>query len=778
MSRTLAHRPATPRTGALLLAFGLAASQFASPARADDPPPGRKIYEARCASCHGAQGEGTLEEYPHPLAGRRPLESLTKYVAETMPADDPGNITSEESQLVSAYIYEEYYSQAAQARNTPRLELSRLTVRQYQNTVSDLVGSFRGEAKWGEERGLKGQYFKSRRRRGGAALERVDPEVSFDFGVKAPDPEKLDAFEFTIQWEGSVLAPETGEYEFIVKTDHATRLWVNDPEKPLIDAFVKSGNDNEYRGSIRLLGGRPYTLRLEFSKAKQGVDDSDKRKGPPPEVPAFIRLEWKPPHRAAEVIPRHCLSTTRVPRRFVVAAPFPPDDRTAGYERGTSISREWEQATTEAAIETAGYVSENLRELAGTRDDAPDRAAKLREFATRFAERAFRRPLSDELRALYIDRQFEDAQGDPAAAVKRVVLLVLKSPRFLYREPGRGGDAYDVAARLAFDLWDSLPDTELLKAAASNQLANPEQVARQAERMLADLRARAKVRDFLMQWLKVDQTPELAKDKALFPEFDEALASDLRTSLDLFLDDAVWGDASDFRSLLLSEEMYLNGRLAKLYGADLPADAPFQKVRPSDGERAGIISHPYLMSLFAYTQTSSPIHRGVFLARGVLGRALRPPPIAVAPLAPDLHAGLTTRERVSLQTSPEACLSCHTMINSLGFTLENFDALGRYRREEQGKPVDASGWYQTTAGEERKFAGVRELATFLSGHDETHGAFVDQLFHYLVKQPIRGFGLDTPSRLREAFVSHDFNIRKLIIDIATTAALPQPPDRS
>ena len=156
-------------------------------------------------------------------------------------------------------------------------------------------------------------------------------------------------------------------------------------------------------------------------------------------------------------------------------------------------------------------------------------------------------------------------------------------------------------------------------------------------------------------------------------------------------------------------------------------------------ERAGVLTHPYLMASFAYTASSSPIHRGVFIARSVLGRVLRPPPEAVAPLAPDLHPDLTTRQRVTLQTKPESCQSCHGMINPLGFTLEHFDAVGRYRNEEKGRPIDATGSYETRAGEMVKFDGVRDLAAFLAGSEETHTAFVQQLFHYLVKQPVRAY---------------------------------------
>jgi hypothetical protein len=730
---------------------------------------GEQIYRQQCAACHGTAGEGT-DEYPRALAGDRSVPQLARLIAKTMPEDDPGTCVGDDADKVAGYIHESFYSKAARERNKPpRIELSRLTVRQYLNTVADLVGGFRSPGNWDDKRGLHGEYFKSRRyRQSDRAIDRVDPEVRFDFGEESPDPEKMDAAQFSIRWEGSVLAPETGDYEFIVRTEHATRLWVNDLNRPLIDATVKSEIDTEHHESIRLLGGRVYPIRLEFSKAKQGVDDSKKNKPKP--VKASVALEWKPPHRAAEVIPARHLSPNKFPEAFVVTTPFPPDDRSIGYERGTSVSKAWDQATTDAAIEVAGYVSAHLRELSGVSADADDAGPRLREFCLKLAERAFRRPLSDEQTALYVDRQFEEA-GSNEAAVKRVVMLVLKSPRFLYREPGTSADGYDVAARLSFGLWDSPPDPPLLEAAASGRLATREQVVEQAERMVADLRTRAKVREFLLQWLNVEQFPDLSKDPGAYPGFDAAVASDLRTSLELFLDDVVWGEGSDFRQLLLADYVYVNGRLSKLYGGDLPPDAPFQKVALDRGERAGVVTHPYLLSAFAYTATSSPIHRGVFLARSLLGRSLRPPPEAVAPLAPELHAGLTTRERVTLQTSPAACLSCHGMINPLGFGLEQFDAVGRYRSEEKGRPVDATGVYEPPSGGSVPFAGARELASALAGSEETPTAFVEQLFHHLVKQPARAFGARALPDLRRSFVADGFPVRKLIVEIMATSAL-------
>jgi Protein of unknown function (DUF1592)/Protein of unknown function (DUF1588)/PA14 domain/Protein of unknown function (DUF1595)/Cytochrome C oxidase, cbb3-type, subunit III len=750
---------------------------------------GEKIYRERCASCHGASGEGTDDHYPRPLIGERPVASLARLIAKTMPEDAPGDCVGEDADKVAAYIYQTFYSKDAQARNKfrlPRIELSRLTVRQYRNAVTDLIGSFRNPVRWDDQRGLKGEYTSRGRRRrdnngASGSVNRVDPEINFQFGTSSPIPEQdalkdvakrwqraplllvpLRSFrpfsqEFRVTWQGSLLASETGEYEFRVKTENAAKLSVNDLRRPLIDALVKSGSDTEYRGAIYLLGGRAYPIRLELSRAK--------------EITSSVVLEWKAPRRAFEVIPRRNLLPVSMPETFVLTPPFPPDDRSAGYERGTSVSKAWDLATTDAAIEVASYVVAHLKELSGVNDDAADREAKLREFCRKFAERAFRRPLSDEHKAIFLDHQFKGAP-DLDTAVKRVVLLVLKSPRFLYRETSHGRpDGYDVASRLSFGLWDSLPDQTLLDAAASGQLATRDQVTRQAERMVSDPRTRSKLGGFFLQWLKIDQARDIVKDPKLYPEFGEAVVSDLRTSLELFLEDVIGSGASDYRQLFEANYVYLNGRLAPLYGARLPAEAPFQKVPLEQEERAGLLTHPYLMANFAYTATSSPIHRGVFIARSVLGRVLRPPPEAVAPLAPDLHPDLTTRQRVAIQTQPESCRSCHGMINPLGFTLEHFDALGRYRKEEKGKPIDATGSYETRSGEAVKFSGVHDLAAYLTTSGESHSAFVQQLFHYLVKQPIGAFGRQELPELRRYFLAHDFNIRKLMVEIMASSAL-------
>lgn len=725
---------------------------------------GEEIYRMQCAKCHGAKGEGNDDHYPHPLIGDRSLQELTQYVDKSMPEEDPKACVGEEAVAVSKYVFDSFYSRVAQARNRPvRIELSRLTVRQYRQSVADLFTPGGEPTRWETARGLKGEYFKSRRfNRREREIERVDGQVSFQFGEGSPEKGKFDDAEFAIRWQGSVIAPETGEYEFNLKTENGARLWVNNTQVPLVDVWVRSGTELDHKASVFLLGGRAYPLKLEMFKSKEAKEKT-----------ASVSLEWKLARRPAELVPERFLLPDTVPATYVVSTAFPPDDRSVGYERGTSISKEWDKAATDAAVDAATFVAQRVNELAGTRTEAADRRAKIQEYCRQLAERAFRRPLTPEQQEFFITRQFA-ADTPVEVGAKRSVLLVLKSPRFLYRELSEQPDAYVVASRLAFGLWDSLPDQPLLDAARKGQLKTPDQVAAQAKRMLTDRRAESKLKEFLLQWLKVDQVPDIAKDPQLFPEFTPQVAADLRTSLDLFLTEVVTSEQADFRQFLVSDSLFLNGRLSQLYGGDLPADAPFQQVTLEPHERAGILSHPYLMAGFAYTATSSPIHRGVFLARSVLGRALRVPPEAVAPLVADLHPNLTTRERVALQTKPEVCQTCHAMLNPLGFTLENFDALGRFREQEKGRPVDATGMYQTRDGEIVKFTGVRELATFLAASPETHAAFTEQLFHYLVKQPIRAYGTEQMSELRAAFQKHDFNVRDLMVEIMVTACLKSP----
>lgn len=760
----------------------LLVSQTSMWAEADLKARGQAIYREQCAECHGDKGQGVPEKYDDPLVGNRSLDSLTRRIDRTMPEDKAELCVGDDARAVAEYIFDAFYSPEARGEfETPPLDLSRLTVSQFRNTVADLVGRFRN---WnvrglGPERGLKARYsgtpdYKPVDDKGkkvdppkDVSFERIDAAVKFDFKEGSPAPDKFSSEKFRIEWNGSIFADETGEYEFVIRTQNGARLWANDlntndeRSSHVIDAWVSSGPDvREESGRIFLLGGRAYPIRMEFFTYKEKT--------------ASIELLWKPPHGILETVPSRVLSTERPPEVFVAATPFPADDRSYGYERGTAISEAWYNSVLQASIETADHVMERIDSLAGTKPDDKERANKLRKFCETFTETAFRRPLSDEDRHEFVDELFKTADT-PEKAVKRCVLAVLQSPRFLYPLlPSKtADDAWGTAAKLALILWDSLPDANLTKAAQTNQLAKPQQIQAQANRMLNDPRAKAKMRGFFHQWLELDRAQDVTKDSRQFPQFTPAVMADLRTSLELFLDDVVWSDSPDYRRLLLDDHLFLNDRLAKLYGAPPPASG-FQRVKLDGGKRAGVVTHPYLLAAFSYHNNTSPIHRGVFLTRNIVGMTLKPPPEAIEFEDAKFDPKLTMREKVTELTRSKACMACHSTINPLGFSLENFDAIGRWRAKEKNRPIDASGEFTTEEGQTVALQNARNLAEFAAENESAHRAYVRHLFHHFVKQPAAAYGFETLDRLTDSFEDNRYNIRHLLTEIALTASTPSP----
>ncbi len=759
-----------------LLVTTAAALLHGTATAADRDHPGAIIYQDLCANCHGAQGEGVPGKYDEPLIGDRTLESLARKIERTMPEEDPDTCVGEDARQVTAYIYDAFYSPAAQARiRPPEIDLTRLTVPQFRASVADLIGHFRSgsDKDWGHERGLR-HFYSSPEILSGEDRKQLKPNadprkktvkvegradrVDFQFGPDSPIKDKLDPDEFELRFEGSVIAPETGVYEFIVRSENGFRLWINDRDKALIDARVSSGGEvREERATLYLLGGRAYHLNLEHFKFREKT--------------ASLQLLWKPPHGVAQIIPRRQLSPERMREVMIVSTPFPADDRSLGYERGSSLSKEWDQAVTQAAIAVAGHVEARLDELAGTKPDAEDRNAKLVAFAETFAETAFRRPLDDTQKKI-IAAQFKEAKT-PALAVKRAVLFTLKSPRFLY--PGLldndKPDDYAVAARLALALWDSIPDKRLLQAAKENRLHERSDVLRAAQRLAADPRARAKMDGFFHHWLELDHAENASKDPKAFPGFGQAALADLRTSLRLFIEDTVWGEASDYRQLLQADYLYLNASLAKLYGKKVEGD-DFQRVGFDPKQRAGVVTHPYLLSAFASARATSPIHRGVFLTRNIVGMSLKSPPVAVAFEESHFKPGLTMREKVTELTRDGNCMSCHALINPLGFSLENFDAIGRWRTKDENKPVDPVAELPLDDGRKTiRLAGPRDIVNHVVSAPDGHRAFIRHLFHHIVKQPAAAYGHSTLDDLQKSFAQNQFHIQKLLAEIATLTAI-------
>lgn len=738
---------------------------------------GAALFADQCADCHGSAGQGT-ELRRQALAGDLPVKELARVIAETMPEGDPESCVGAEAEAIARHAHKAFYSPLAQARiRPPRRELSRLTVRQYEQTLADLFAEFRGRQEPEGAHGLSARFMKRVNAAGiGDPVRLVLPRAAFQLSqieelpesfrdpeVEGPERFGNSRIDVVVTISGGLTAPETGNYEFLVETDSGVELDIN--ETAVIDAKIRSDSEKQVRGSIRLVGGRTYPLKLQTSRTKQ--EDLQ------------LALRWRPPAGIEEVVPERVLSAARFSRVHATSVRFPADDRSVGYVRGASVSAAWDEATTAAALEAVEFVLADLPAFLGVSEDDTIERKKARAFCERFASTAFRRPLNESERRVLIDRFFVgddlDEESRLIEAIEFSLLSVLKSPRFLYPEAAAldAGEGYSVANRLALGLWDSLPDRPLRKQAAKGALSEVRAVRRQAERMLKDQRTRSKLTEFFGFWLRLDHASQPSRDPDEFPDFNDRIAADMRASLERLLDEIVWHDDADLRELFLTEDLFVNARLAEFLGLSIPEGDPesFHKASVDTRERAGVVSHPFIVTAFSYYRETSPIHRGVFLARNVLGRSLRPPPEAVAPLAPELAPDMTTRERVAAQTSPGACQACHVLINDLGFTLERFDAVGRYRETELDRPIDARGGYIATDGGTVRLGGARDLARFLADSEDVHRSFVTQLFEHVTKQPILAYGVETRERLLADFRANHFNIRDLLCDIAVTAAL-------
>lgn len=733
---------------------------------------GKPIYDQMCIECHGTAGVGNSDQGTAPLVGDLSVSELTQIIADTMPEEDPEKCIGDDAQAVATYIHQSFYSPSAQTlRNPPRIRMARLTGEQLRQSVADLYAHF-GEQLWTtEKRGIEGSYFTGvgwgddRLR-----IKRFDNHVDFDFGRYGPG-EEIDPQIYYIHWNGSLLIPQSGTYEIIVRSTCSFKMQFGRLGPLFFNNHVQSQGKDEFRQTLHLTGGRAYPIKIDLQQRKRKTE----------QPPVRISLSWVPPGGSEEIIPTANLLPDPFPSSFALQSKLPPDDHSYGYDRGIAVDRSWDQSTTDAAIEFADVVIDDLfpayAKRLGGKQDQP---TKLRAFLIELLQVAFRGPLSDEEKVRYADSVLQANQDDTSSAIRHAVLKCFKSPRFLY--PNIDSDrskSQRTANRLAIVLFDSLPaDPWLIDAIGQHKLQNKDQIEAATWRMVDDYRARQKIRRFLYHWLDLADPHPIAKDNELYPGFDSELVRDLSRSLSKFLDQVVNSDASDFRELLQADWAPTSDRIANFYGDGWkPEEKPEGILNDADGIstsnptiHVGVLTHPLLLSHFAYYRSSSPIHRGVLLSRHILGRVIRPPDEAFTPLDPDLHPQLTTRQRVELQTGEKNCQICHQKINSLGFALEHFDAVGRYREVDGERPIDSSGSYQPRIGNLAKFDGARQLGDHLADSEDCQRAFVESAFEYFVKQPIGAYGRNESDRLLKSFWQNNFHIRKLIVEIAILAS--------
>jgi mono/diheme cytochrome c family protein len=341
----------------------------------------------------------------------------------------------------------------------------------------------------------------------------------------------------------------------------------------------------------------------------------------------------------------------------------------------------------------------------------PERSAQesacARTILTRLARRAFRRPVtSADIQPLYAfyergrARRSDAESGDFESGIQAAIEAMLVSPEFLFRieqdpQPAGAGKAYrlsdvDLASRLSFFLWSSIPDDELLDLAERRGLNDPSVLQRQVRRMLDDPRADALVSNFAGQWLHLRNVETVKPDPVVLP-FDEALRQAFRTETTLFVS-SIFREDRSLLDLLSADHTFVNQRLAEHYGIRRVYGSQFRRVTLTDANRHGLLGQGSVLTVTSYPNRTSVVQRGKWILENLLGTPPPPPPADVPELKAAPHGKrLSLREQMQVHRANAVCAACHARMDPIGFALENYDAVGRWRSEDAGAPIDASG---------------------------------------------------------------------------------------
>ncbi|MEM6993296.1 MAG: DUF1592 domain-containing protein [Myxococcota bacterium] len=395
--------------------------------------------------------------------------------------------------------------------------------------------------------------------------------------------------------------------------------------------------------------------------------------------------------------------------------------------------------------------------------------------------RAYRRPLTteqhDDLVNLYMTARAEGSYED---GLRVIVQALLQSPFFLYHleEVPTDDDGqprpltqYEVASRLSYFLWESMPDQELFDAAADDALDTPEAIRAQAERMIADEKASATIAHFHRQWLDVEGLESMSKDETLFPEFTPELATAMAEEVGRFAEYVIRKDDGRLATMLGGAWYTIaNADLAELYGVEAPA-AEWDRIAVPEGQRAGLLTLPGVMAAHSHENQTSPVLRGLLVRENFLCQVPPPPPDNVNDTPPGLDPTLPTKERFAQHRDDPACSGCHDLIDPLGYGLEHFDAIGRYRTMDGNFAVDATGIVAGTLDEDVEYDGALELAAVLVDGEQGRQCVAKQWFRYALGRIESTEDACTQDEIYAQFADSDFDIRELMIAIAVSDSL-------
>ena len=424
----------------------------------------------------------------------------------------------------------------------------------------------------------------------------------------------------------------------------------------------------------------------------------------------------------------------------------------------------------------AGDTLSRRRIFAAQPKSAAEERAGAEQVLATLLRRAWRRSIAAADVARFMPFFNEALPGGFDAGIESALSAILVSREFLFRveqEPSdlKPGASYrisdgELASRLSFFLWSSIPDDELLECAARGELSKPEILEQQVRRMLADSRAQSLVSNFAAQWLHLRNLDSITPDGRLFPDFDDNLRQSMRRETELLLTEIVRDDRSVV-DLLKSDHAWLNERLAKHYGIPHVFGTQFRNVPLEHGtHRGGLLRQASVLTVTSYATRTSPVIRGKWILENLLGTPPPPPPANVPSLDGSvISEKLPIRERLAAHRDKAACASCHELIDPPGFALENFDAVGRWRTLEAGQPVDASGGMPDGS----TFVGVDGLEqAFLQRPDLFVTTLTEKLLGFALGRGIEPFDAPAVREIVRRSGKKDFRFSEIIVNIATS----------
>ncbi len=410
-----------------------------------------------------------------------------------------------------------------------------------------------------------------------------------------------------------------------------------------------------------------------------------------------------------------------------------------------------------------------------------DEISCAKQILSTLLRRAYRRPVNDSDVARILPFYEKGHAAAPAnyafdRGIETAIERLLVSPQFLYRlerDPDNAapGSTYpisdlELASRLSFFLWSSIPDDELLKVAESGKLKRPDVLEEQVRRMMADPRSESMVTNFAAQWLYLRDVDVKAPDLFLFRDFDDGLRSALKRETELFLD-SILRENRSVRELLTANYTFVNERLAEHYGIPNVRGSQFRRVTwPEGSPRSGLLGQGSILLLTSYSTRTSPVLRGKYVLENLLASPPPPPPPNVPSLKTESNKSgeaLTLREAMAQHRANPACANCHARMDPIGFALENFDAVGQWRDHDAGKPIDVTSKL-ADGTVVNGVAGVRDMV--LRDPERFAGAVAEKLLMYAIGRNVQYYDAPAVRRIVHDAAAKDYRFSDLVVGVA------------